>query len=54
VDIRINKENGTIFYRLPPVNFFEPDMSNGSLDDLVTVLNVPFVVGKIKCHIYNC
>lgn len=39
-------ENGTISYMLPNAANFEPDMSVGTENDTVTVLNLAVVVSK--------
>jgi len=38
--------NSSVTYRERKWWYFEPDMSNGSLDDYVTSLNVPAVIGQ--------
>lgn len=37
-------ENGTVSYYQVKRWYFEPELTKGSLDDLVTTVNVPFAV----------
>lgn len=43
-------ENGTITYMLPNVASFEPDLSVGTENDTLTILNLAVVVSKEKSH----
>lgn len=43
-------ENGTITYMLPNVANFEPDLSVGTENDTLTILNLAVVVSKEKNH----
>ena len=44
VDFSITDDGDVIEYRQPVRYYFEPDRSKGSEDDLVNIINIPFVV----------
>jgi hypothetical protein len=44
VDIKFHPENDTVSYRQIMTYFYEPSMSNGSLQDVVNAINLPFLV----------
>jgi len=44
IDIELNEENNTVFYRQPVRYFFRPDLSNGTEEDRFKILNIPLVV----------
>ncbi|XP_035712600.1 lysosome membrane protein 2 [Folsomia candida] len=43
VDIKIHKRNDTISYRQTLTYFYQPELSTGSLQDVITVINIPFL-----------
>jgi len=48
------KENDTVVYREIYTYDFMPDMSNGDETDMVTILNIPYVVSQsILLKIYE-
>ncbi|GIY53884.1 hypothetical protein CDAR_87022 [Caerostris darwini] len=47
VNITWNEDNSTVSYRQIRRWFFQPDRTNGSLDDVVTTLNVPMVAAAM-------
>lgn len=44
--IVFNEQNDTIFYKESTHFYFRPDLSNGSESDMLTFINLPYVVGK--------
>ncbi|XP_076046348.1 lysosome membrane protein 2-like isoform X1 [Oratosquilla oratoria] len=42
-DVSFHPENGTVTFAGRPMYFFQPALSRGSEDDLITTLNIPFV-----------
>ena len=44
MDLSISEDGDVIKYRQPVDYFFEPAMSEGSEDDVVNIINIPFVV----------
>lgn len=50
-DISINEENDSVFYRQPIYYHFRPDMTNGSLDDEISVVNLPYIVSFFHDYI---
>nr|CAD7450851.1 unnamed protein product [Timema bartmani]CAD7463671.1 unnamed protein product [Timema tahoe] len=52
VDIVWNDDNNTVSYRQVRWWQFDPDQSRGSLDDLVTTVNVVPAVRTHSCYIY--
>jgi len=49
-DIEVNEDNDSVFYRQPIYYHFRPDMTNGSLDDVISIVNLPYVVSS--CYIF--
>lgn len=43
-DITTDEENDTVRYRQVHTYYFQPHLSNGSVDDVFTFINLPFVV----------
>lgn len=43
-DIRVDEESDSVFYKQPIYYEFRPDMTNGSLDDPISIVNLPYVV----------
>ena len=46
--------NGTVSYYQVKRWFYEPELTKGSLDDLITTLNIPFVVRFYSFTIMLC
>lgn len=48
----MDESNDTVKYRPYRDYFFEPKLSNGTEDDVITMINIPFVV-KYKYKIFK-
>ncbi|XP_067134794.1 scavenger receptor class B member 1-like [Centruroides vittatus] len=46
-------ENGTVSYRLVKTWYFQPDRTNGSLDDHIITVNVPMITAAVGAHKMN-
>lgn len=46
-DIEVNEDNDSVFYRQPVYYHFRPDLTQGSLEDVISVVNLPFIVSAI-------
>ncbi|CAL8137069.1 unnamed protein product [Orchesella dallaii] len=42
-DIEVNEENDSVFYRQPIYYHFRPDMTNGTLEDVISMVNLPYI-----------
>ncbi|XP_023212736.1 protein croquemort-like [Centruroides sculpturatus] len=47
-------DNGTVSYRLVKTWYFQPDRTNGSLDDHIITVNVPMIVSINSILIIKC
>ncbi|CAL8095368.1 unnamed protein product [Orchesella dallaii] len=41
--LQINEKNGTVIYKPTMLHFFRPDLSNGTEEDPITMLNIPLL-----------
>ncbi|ODN04768.1 Scavenger receptor class B member 1 [Orchesella cincta] len=42
-EVEVNEDNDSVFYKQPVYYHFRPDMTNGSLDDVISMINLPYV-----------
>ena len=47
-----NEEDDTVIYQQAITYFFEPELSNGSLDDVITVPNIPLIVSITEFYVF--
>ncbi|CAG7833577.1 unnamed protein product [Allacma fusca] len=50
VDLSVSEDEDVVTYRQPVEYFFEENMSSGSEDDLVNIINIPFVAVAHKAE----